>query len=324
MKIFVSYLSNRTMVLTYKRETSSVKQLPAGTPQGAFLGVLIFIIKFNGAFLRPSIPRPALLQNEASEKVKYIDDGTVAVSVNLSRSLVPDPVARLQPLAYHERLCQVLPNENNLLQYYIRDTEEFASRNNMRLNEKKTKVILFNFSRKHDFPPEVFFSDGTMLECISEISLLGVTISENLKWTRNTTTMCTKARQRLWIIRRLQLVDLSVHELYDVYIKEIRAILEYAVPVWHSGITRKEAVEIEAVQKLAFKIILRKDYSSYSLACSFFNTHSLEQRRLAICTKFANKNLKSSNSFFTPYTSFPGLRQRNKLVEEFRCNSLRF
>ena len=136
MKIFVSYLSNRTMVLTYKRETSSVKQLPAGTPQCAFLGVLIFIIKFNGAFLRPSIPRPALLQNEASEKVKYIDDGTVAVGVNLSRCLVPDPVARPQPLAYHERSCQVLPNENNLLQYYIQDTEEFASRNNMRLNEK--------------------------------------------------------------------------------------------------------------------------------------------------------------------------------------------
>ena len=58
------------MVLTYKRETSSVKHLPAGTPQGAFLGVLIFIIKFNGAFLMPSIPQAALLQNEASEKVK--------------------------------------------------------------------------------------------------------------------------------------------------------------------------------------------------------------------------------------------------------------
>ena len=124
-----------------------MKQLPAGTPQGAYLGVLIFIIKFNGAFLRPSIPRPALSHKEASEKVKYIDDGTVAVSVNLT-NIIPDPVSRPQPLAFPECSRQVLPKEKNLLQYFVEDTEEFASKNNMLINKKKTQVILFNHSKK--------------------------------------------------------------------------------------------------------------------------------------------------------------------------------
>ena len=216
------------------------------------------------------------------------------------------------------------PKKKNLLQYFVEDTEEFASKNNILINKKKTQVILFNHSKKYDFPPEVSFDDGTLLEVISETSLLGVVISDNLEWNSNTAAMCAKARQKLWILRRLQLFDLSAHELFDVYIKEIRSILEYAVPVWHSGITRKEAAQIESVQKLALKIILKKEYSSYSGACSFFNTVTLEERRLAICTKFAMKNLKSNNSLFTPYTPHPGLRKRKILVNEFRCNTLRF
>ena len=55
----------------------------------------------------------------------------------------------------------------------------------MLINKKKTQVILFNHSKKYDFPPEVSFDDGTLLEVISETSLLGVVISDNLKWNRN-------------------------------------------------------------------------------------------------------------------------------------------
>ena len=54
--------------------------LPAGIPQGAFLGDLIFIIKFNEAFLRPSIPRNSVMHRSKSEEVKYIDDLSAAVS----------------------------------------------------------------------------------------------------------------------------------------------------------------------------------------------------------------------------------------------------
>ena len=51
LKIVMSYLSNRAMHLTYNDSTSDLKMLPGGGPQGAYLGGLIFIIKYNGAFL---------------------------------------------------------------------------------------------------------------------------------------------------------------------------------------------------------------------------------------------------------------------------------
>ena len=50
---------------------------------------------------------------------------------------------------------QVLPPTNNLLQYYLEDTEAFTNENKMKINGRKSKVILFNKARKYDFPPEI-------------------------------------------------------------------------------------------------------------------------------------------------------------------------
>ena len=96
-----------------------------------------------------------------------------------SKELVPDPVQRDRPLNFHERTGHILPQKNNLLQYYVRDTEQFALENKLVINKQKTKIISFTKSRKWDFPPEVTFSDGTMIEYLSEIKLLGVVVSQH-------------------------------------------------------------------------------------------------------------------------------------------------
>ena len=57
LKILISYLKQRSMVLTFHGATSSPRNLPGSSPQGAFLGIFLFIVKFNGASLRQSIPR---------------------------------------------------------------------------------------------------------------------------------------------------------------------------------------------------------------------------------------------------------------------------
>ena len=75
-----------------------------------------------------------------AEKVKFVDDGTVAVSVNLKSSVVPDSVDRPHPRNYHERTGHVVPDQNNLLQFYIRDTEEFVTENLMVINKQKQRL----------------------------------------------------------------------------------------------------------------------------------------------------------------------------------------
>ena len=69
--------------------------------------------------------------------VKFIDDGTVVVSVDLKSSLISSAHDGPRPHNYHERTGHVLPDENNLLHYYIRDTEKFAQENGMIINKQK-------------------------------------------------------------------------------------------------------------------------------------------------------------------------------------------
>ena len=239
--------------------------------------------------------------------------------------LVQDTALRPRPVSFDERSGHVLPAANNLLQTYIHEAEKFTSENNMKINKDKTNVIKFTFARKLDFPTELTFSDGTSVGNISDISLLGVKISKDLKWTKNTAFICAKARKKLWILRRMTSLDLNINEMFDVYAKEVRSILEYAVPVWHSGITRKQSSEIEAIQKIAFRILLGQAYHGYTHTCAVLGAQTLEERRQAICLKFALKNLKSENCLFKKAaTSHHDLRQRSKIVEEPKCNTARF
>ena len=88
-------------------------------------------------------------------------------------------------------------------------------------------------------------------------------------------------------------LGLDIYQMFDVYCKEVRSILELAVPVWHPGLTKKNTDDIERVQRVAFKIILQNQYRSYSVACRAFSTLTLEQRRENLSLKFARTNLKS-------------------------------
>ena len=326
LRIVISYLTGRSMILTYNGEKSSQKMLPGGGPQGAYLGGLIFIIKYNGALLRPSVPRhiEGPVSKSESVKAKFVDDGTVAVSVNLKSTLIPDPVERPQPWNYAERTGHILPVEQNLLHYYIREAENYSEQNKMMINKQKTKVIKFSKSRNWDFPPELSFADGTHIECVSAVKLVGVVVSQDLKWDQNTAYICKKARSKLWILRRMKNMELDVFQLFDVYIKEVRSILEMAVPVWHSSLTKKQTADIERIQKVAFRLILESQYRSYQSACDKFKTETLHNRRIKLCLKYARKNLKSDHSFFDAVDSKVDTRQKSKIGNEYKCNSNRF
>ena len=324
LNILVSYLSDRSMLLEYNGQQSRRKLLPGGGPQGAYLGGLIFIVKYNGAFLRPPIPRNIVPPVSKSKSVKFIDDGTVAVSINLKSILVQDIRRKMQPLSYNERTGQVLPRQDNLLQHMLDDGEQFTLRNKMKINSKKTKIIKFNKSRRHDFPPELCLSDGQILEVVEDIKLVGVIVSQDLKWQKNTDYICTKASQKLWIIRRLKKFKLNIFQLLDVYQKEVRSILEYAVPVWHGGITTKQSNQIEKIQKVAFRIILDHSYTNYEVACTLLSMEPLHLRRIQLCTTFAKKDLKKSDSLFIKSSKNVQTRSAPKIVEEFKCRTKRY
>ena len=55
----------------------------------------------------------------------------------------------------------------------------------MKLNERKTKCMLINFSRKNKFTTDLKLK-GESLEIVDEARLLGVILTSDLKWAANT------------------------------------------------------------------------------------------------------------------------------------------
>ena len=84
----------------------------------------------------------------------------------------------------------------------------------------------------------------------------------------------------------------SNQDLLDVFIKQVRSVLELAVPAWHPGLTMSDAIDIERVQRAALQIMLGMSYTSYKSALDHFNLETLESRRVKLCDKFGKKAVK--------------------------------
>ena len=153
-------------------------------------------------------------------------------------------------------------------------------------------------SHKYLFPPEIYLSDGQILDVVSESKILGVIISSDLKWSKNTDYIVSKAMKRIWILRRLRKLGFEDKFLIEVYKKEIRSLLEYAVQIWNGAITKKESSKIENIQKIFLKFLLKQKYESYSEACEQYGLKKLFLRRHDMCLKFALKQYRRNTDFF--------------------------
>ena len=80
------------------------------------------------------------------------------------------------------------------MQNNLTKIETFTLENQMQINESKSKVMIFNKSRKYDFPPEYAFRNGEILECLEETKLLGIQLSSDLKWKANSKAIQIKAK----------------------------------------------------------------------------------------------------------------------------------
>ena len=119
-------------------------------------------------------------------------------------------------------------------------------------------------------------------------------MTSDLKWSANTDFICKKAFKKMWTIRRMKVLNIEPLLILDVYLKEIRAVLELAVRAWHSGLTVKQSSDIERVQRIALHIILSDHRTgecefSYNMLLVIFDLEPLYVRREQLCMSFAKK-----------------------------------
>ena len=195
-----------------------------------------------------------------------VDDLTIAEALLLKEELENDTENTLvKPLNFHDRKELVLPPETSKVQKQLDDLDAYATENQMKINKRKTKTMLFNTANKRDFTPRMKIGKD-IIDLVEEMKLLGVKITSDLRWNENATYITKKAYSRIWLIRRLKQMGANTNELIDVYEKEIRSVLEFASVVWHAGLTVSNTTDIERVQKTFLAIVLGKDYTGYEAA----------------------------------------------------------
>ena len=337
LKILISYLTGRSMVLKYQGAVSSPRSLPGSAPQGVFLGCFFFMIKFNGALLRPGIPRPLpkpepiLYSKSTSCTVKFIDDASQARAINLRKSLLKlDMHGRAQPLEYFEHTGFTINPLLNELQDDLNKLKDFTDKNLMVINQKKTLIMKFNFRKSYDFPPIFKIGDGPPLDTVAEAKILGIIIQDNLKFSAHVKYMIGRAYRKTWTLRRMKLLNLDIEILTDYYTKEIRSILEYGVAVWHSSLTRVMQKQIERVQKICINIILCNTCRdiSYFVGCTILNLEPLHYRREELCVRFIQKASQDPRhtDMFTKNVNMCMCNTRTSKFKyrEFLCRNKRF
>ena len=305
LNIVIGFLMERELVVRYKGRSSRRRSMPGGGPQGTRLGLFLFLILINAAcsgLLEKHIGNH-ITQHMSKRKplenihLKYIDDLSMAQAINLKECLITNPEPNPpRPLSYHDRTNHLLPAQSYQLQEQLQQLVRYSQDNQMVINDNKCKVMLFNTSRKYDATPQLTLSDMGVgcLEVVETFRLLGVIVRSDLRWCDNTNYLCKKGYSRLWLLRRLKVLGANRSEMLDVYIKQVRSILELAVPVWHPGLSQQEVKNLERVQKCAFFIILGESYTSYEDAMKILGCNSLNARRYNLCQTFAKKAVKHS------------------------------
>ena len=188
----------------------------------------------------------------------------------------------------------------------MENISEWTDSKKMKLNEKKTQVMIFNFTEK-------------LLETIQETKLLGTIVSSDLKWHANSDLLTKRGYQRMSILRKLYEFDIPTEDLVLIYNQYIRSILEFSSTVWFSSITKEERENIERVQRVACQIILKEDYINYNQALKTLNLQNLSEKRQMLAERFATKCAASDRftELFPLNSNLNNIRNSEKYAVKF-------
>ena len=254
----MDFLTDRTQCVRYKGALSEFIPVNAGVPQGTRLGPALFLVLINDA-----------LTSSRLEHWKYVDDMTLAEA--RTRGAVSEVQSTLQALGI------------------------WCKSNNMMLNAGKCHVMRIDFG-KTQLPPLNVELGSQILEEVNAVKILGIFVQSDLKWNSHVSNMLVKANRRMYMLRQLKPFQLPWKDLLTVYTGYVRPLVEYAVPVWHSGLTVEQCSQIERVQKRALRIVLGCRYETYTNALEITGLTTLESRRQELCFRFA-RSLQTSVQF---------------------------
>ena len=105
----------------------------------------------------------------------------------------------------------------------------------MKLNPKKCKNLIFNFTHNNQFTTALKINNHEV-ETVNEAKLLGQIINDDLKWERNIDEVVKNSNKRLRILHEASKFTGKISDLKMIYTMFIRSKLDSSSVVWHSSL----------------------------------------------------------------------------------------
>ena len=134
---------------------------------------------------------------DVEDRFKFVDDLTILEIVNLlTIGLSSYNIKKHVPsdIATHGQFiaCEDLKSQD-----WLNQINNWTNRQQMIINQNKTKLMIFNYTEKYQFSTRLTLK-GENVEVIDSAKLLGTIITSDLKWEKNTATIVKKKKMQEW------------------------------------------------------------------------------------------------------------------------------
>lgn len=231
IKLFESYLSDRTQIVRLGDVLSDQQPVTYGIPQGSVVGPTLFLCFIN----------------ELCDMV--LDKGKI-ISFADDTALIFTGETWVETYKY--------------AQLGLHKVISWLNHNSLCLNANKTKYIAFSIRNINRPPPDLQITahscpnpysqncSCSILEEVPEIKYLGVVIDRHLNFDSHITKLAGRVRKLMFIFKKLRhIADPSVVKL--VYTALCESILSYSIIVW-GGASKTNLLTLERAQRAVLKV----------------------------------------------------------------------
>lgn len=222
LKLIKSFVSDRKFLVSINESYSSLRNIPAGVPQGSVLSPLLYSL-FISDFKKP----------KNCEMAYYADDTGIMAVAKQTKTIV-------------NRLHKGLQSCNRYLKKW-----------KIQLNAAKTQAIIFPFNKSPKRKPNTTLSfDGDEIKFTKTVTYLGMDIDDKLTFEPQIKKAAEKSTKCLRSLYPLlsKTSKLSSKNKNILYKSVIRPVMTYGCPVWYQAATT-HIKKLQVIQNKSLKLI---------------------------------------------------------------------
>ena len=173
--MLINFFQGRQMKVKWHGVLSKERELRGGGPQGTTFGIWEYLSQSNDSAQSVDL----------DDRYKFVDDLTFLEVIQLLNIGLASYNIKNHVPSNIEVHNQIIPSKNLKSQQHLNLINDWTKKKKMKLNENKTKNIIFNFTKKYQFTTDISVNNKN-IDIVKETKLLGTYITNDLKWDKNT------------------------------------------------------------------------------------------------------------------------------------------